>query len=112
MQSFRILRVNVCDNLSVVRVSMAKLTKSIRFGLNTSLFERVRTEAKQRNISVSELIRQAIQRFLSEESQRRRILGVNADKPRNLLNTPLAPWSPAERQFADEVLQRHFDEDR
>ena len=89
-----------------------KLTKFIRFGLTASLFERVGQEAKQRKLSVSELVRQALERFLNEEKQRRRILGVQVDQPRSLLHTPLVHWSPAEEQFAHEVIQRHFDEDR
>jgi Ribbon-helix-helix protein, copG family len=89
-----------------------KLTKFIRFALTPSLFDHVRQEAKQRNISVSELIRRALWRYLSEERQRRRILGVHADHPRSLLATPLVNWTPEEERFANEVIQRHFDEDR
>jgi len=29
-----------------------------------------------------------------------------------LLTSPLVAWSPAEEQFAHQVIQKHFDEDR
>jgi hypothetical protein len=89
-----------------------KFTKFIRFALTASLFNQVHKEAKQRKISASELIRRALERYLDEENQRRRILGVPSAQPVNLLTTPLGYWTPAEKEFAHEVLQRHFDEDR
>lgn len=88
-----------------------KFTKFIRFALTPSLFDQVRREAKQRRISASELVRSALDRYLNEENQRRQILGVNSAHV-NLLNTPLVHWTPSEEQFAHEVIQRHFDEDR
>ena len=94
---------------------MAKFIKFIRFGLTTNLFERIRAEAQQQKISVSELIRHAVDRYLGESKERRRILGRHADidpKKLNLLNSPLVAWTLAEEQFAHQVIQQHFDEDR
>jgi hypothetical protein len=94
---------------------MAKLTELIRFALTPDLFKRIRKEAQQQKITVSELIRRAIERYLGESSERRKILGRHADldpKALNLLTSPLVAWSPAEEQFAHQVIQKHFDEDR
>jgi hypothetical protein len=91
---------------------MAIFTKYIRLGLTATILERIRAEAKQRKISLNELVRRALERYLNEESQRRRILGVYADAPLHLVNSPLVHWSPTEEQFAHQVIQRHFDEDR
>ena len=41
-------------------VSMAKFTELIRFALTPGLFKRIRAEAQQQEISVSELIRRAV----------------------------------------------------
>ena len=63
---------------------------------------------------VSELVRRAAERYVGESNERRRI-GTHADidpKKLNLLNSPLVAWSLAEEQFAHQVIQRHFDEDR
>jgi hypothetical protein len=94
---------------------MAKLTELIRFALTPELFRRIREEAQQQKISASELIRRAVERYLDESNERRRILGRHADidpKKLDLLTSPLVAWSPAEEQFAHQVIQRHFDEDR
>jgi Arc/MetJ-type ribon-helix-helix transcriptional regulator len=76
-----------------------KFNKFIRFALTASLFDQVHKEAKQRKISASELIRRALERYLYEDDQRRRILGVPPAHPLSLLNTPLGYWTPAEEEF-------------
>jgi hypothetical protein len=79
------------------------------------LFRRIRKEAQQQKISVSELIRRAIERYLGESGERRKILGRHADidpKKFNLLTSPLVAWTASEEQYAHQVIQRHFDEDR
>jgi Arc/MetJ-type ribon-helix-helix transcriptional regulator len=76
-----------------------EFTKFIRFALTASLFDQVHKEAKQRKISASELIRRALERYLYEDDQRRRILGVPPAHPLSLLNTPLGYWTPAEEEF-------------
>jgi hypothetical protein len=82
--------------------------------LTPGFFKRIRVEAQQQNISVSELVRRAVERYLGETNERRRILGSHADidpKKLNLLTSPSVTWSPEER-FAHQVIQQHFDEDR
>ena len=94
---------------------MANFTALVRFALTPALFKRIRAEAQQQKISVSELIRRAVERYLGESNERRRILGRHADldpKKLDLLTSPLVAWSPAEEQFAHQVIQKHFDEDR
>jgi len=94
---------------------MAKLTELIRFALTPELFRRIHKEAQQQKISVSELVRRAVERYLRESNERRRILGRHADidpKKLNSLNSPLVAWTATEEQFAHQVIQRHFDEDR
>jgi hypothetical protein len=54
-------------------------------------------------------------RKILHDDERRRILGRHADldpKKLDLLTSPLVAWSPAEEQFAHQVIQKHFDEDR
>src|ERR1700693_696437 len=95
--------------------SMAKLTELIRFALTPELFRRIHKEAQQQKISVSELVRRAVERYLRESNERRRILGRHADidpKKLNSLNSPLVAWTATEEQFAHQVIQRHCDEDR
>jgi hypothetical protein len=53
-------------------------------------------------------------RKILHDDERRRILGRHADldpKKLDLLTSPLVAWSPAEEQFAHQVIQKHFDED-
>jgi hypothetical protein len=73
------------------------ITKFIRLGLTPELSEKIRAEAKRRKISISALIRVAVKQHLSASS---------------LLTTPIVEWTSAEKEYADRVLQEHFDEDR
>jgi hypothetical protein len=93
---------------------MAKFNQSIRFGLTSDLLKRIRAVAREQNVSVSELVRKAVESYLRGLSEWRRIVGKHAGKPNraNLLDTPLVIWNPGEKEFADEVLRTHFDEDR
>jgi len=90
---------------------MAKITKSIRLGL--TLLGQVRNEAKRQNISIVELIRIAVERHLGELNQRRVATGYAEDRSKKIdLSKPVVSWTRAEKEFADRVIQQHFDEDR
>jgi hypothetical protein len=91
---------------------VAKFSKSIRLNLTSEMFEKVRAEAKHSGISASALIRDAIQRSLSELTALRRTSPVPRRKPGSLLEHPLVDWTRAERQFADEVMRVFREEDR
>jgi hypothetical protein len=77
---------------------MAKFTKSIKVGLTPELLEKTRTAAQQKGDSISGLIRTALEKYLT--------------KATSLLDTPLVEWTPAEKEYADKMIQDHFDEDR
>jgi hypothetical protein len=73
------------------------ITKFIRLGLTPELSEEIRAEAKRRNISISALVRAAVKQYIGGSS---------------LLTTPIVSWTSVEKEYADRVLQAHFDEDR
>jgi hypothetical protein len=93
---------------------MAKFTKSIRFGLTPWLFRRIRAEAKRQKVSVNELVRTAMETHLGELIWQRVEARQPEAKPKkpSLLDTPVVIWSPAEQEYAEKSIQRHFDEDR
>jgi hypothetical protein len=93
--------------------NMAKITKSIRLGLTPNLLEEARTGARQQKISVNALIRAALQQYLNELNQKR-VESSRAEKPKGirLLDMPLVSWTQAEKEFADRVIKKHFEEDR
>jgi hypothetical protein len=92
---------------------MATFSKSIRLNLTSEMFEKVRAEAKHSGISASALIRDAIQRSLSELTVLRSGTSpVPRLKSRSLLEHPLVDWTPVEKQFADEVMRVFREEDR
>ena len=59
---------------------MAKFTKSIRFGLTPRLLSLIRTAAQKQNVSVSELVRTAVGRYLGDLGQQ-----PSRSGPRNIL---------------------------
>ena len=75
---------------------MSIITKFVRFGLSAELFGIVRMEARRQKISVSELIRRALKQY------------INGARLQQFTVT----WTRAEEEYADKVLQEHFDEDR
>ena len=79
---------------------MAKFTKSIRLALTPELLEKTRTAAQQHGDSISALVRTALEKYLTKP------------KATSLLDEPVVLWSPAEKEYADKVLQEHFEEDR
>jgi hypothetical protein len=85
------------------------MAKFIQFSLTPALFVQIRAKAKQQNLSVSELVRKAIRYYLSGSRLER--IGVTStdDMPKS---TSKFYWTQAEKEYADSVIQQHFDEDR
>lgn len=84
----------------------------IRLGL--MLFRRIRAEAKLQKTSVTRFVHTAIERYL-DELAKQKIAAKDTGKLKEvslILETSVALWTQAEKEFADEVIQRHFDEDR
>jgi hypothetical protein len=95
---------------------MAKFTKRIQFGLTPWLWRRRREEAQQQKVSVNKLVRTALALGKHLEANwsgkgRGRQPEAKSREP-SLLDTPVVLWSPAEKDLADQVIQKHFDEDR
>ncbi len=92
---------------------MPKLLKSIRFGLTPWLFNRLRKEAQRQNVSMSALVRTAVARHLGELVWKR-VEATGTEKPPwpKAVHPPFVFRNEAERQYAEMVLQQHFDEDR
>jgi hypothetical protein len=57
------------------------------------------------------LIRIAVEKHLGELKQRR-IATTRAEPKKIDLGEPVAFWTRGEEEFADKVIQHHFDEDR
>ena len=91
---------------------MAKFTKSVQVSLTPEMFAKIRAEAERHNVSVSALIRDAIQHRHDMEAVRFAIDLVPRRKSSvSLLDTPLVP--PTESlQLADEVMRVFREEDR
>ena len=93
---------------------MAKITKFLRLGLTPELLDETRNEAKRQKVSVSALIRTALQKHLGELNQRRLVASDVEDKPKraSLLDTPVVFWTRAEEETADRVMRIFREEDR
>ena len=92
---------------------MARITERTRLGLR--LVKRIRAEAKLQKTSVIRFVRTAIERYLDELAKQKIAANNTAGKPKQvslILETSVVLWTQAEKEFADEVIQRHFDEDR
>jgi hypothetical protein len=92
---------------------MARITERIRLALK--LVKRIEAEAKLQKTSVTRFVRTAVERYLDELAKRKISTKGAAGKPKEvglILETPVALWTQAEKEFADKVIQRHFDEDR
>jgi hypothetical protein len=85
------------------------MAKYILFGLTPQLFGQIRTHAKEQKISVSELVRKALRYYLSGS----RLVPISRtstdDMPKSASEFF---WTQAEKEYADSVIQKHFDEDR
>ena len=92
---------------------MARITGRIRLGL--ILVKRIRAEAKLQKTSVTRFVRTAVERYLDELAKQKIAAKDTPGKPREvslILEAPVTLWTQAEKEFADKVIQRHFDEDR
>ena len=79
---------------------MAKITKSIRLVLakiTKPLVASIRTRASNPSIFPPSIFRRTAEKQVDEL---------------DLQKIPGEPWTRAEKKFADEVIQRFFDEDR
>jgi hypothetical protein len=100
-------------------VAIVKFTKRIQFALTPWLFKRIRKEAQQQKVSVSNLVRTAVEKHLGELIWRR-IETINVEKPTptekpkraSLLDTPVVQWTPEEEETAYKAMQlfRNHDE--
>jgi hypothetical protein len=87
--------------------------KYILLSLGPTLYKDMRSVAKRRHVSVSTLIRIAVNRYLLASTEAR--LAATPDprtNPHSLSNQPLVNWIAAERMLADQALQIHFEADR
>jgi hypothetical protein len=98
---------------------MAKFTKSVRFGLTPGLLWRIRTAAQKQQVSVSELVRTAVARYLGDLSEQFSSQHPPEPEPRKrssfgvpLLDTPLVNWTREEEEAAHRAMQlfRNHDE--
>jgi hypothetical protein len=85
--------------------------RSFNLIVTSGLLDEIRDAAKQHKISVAQWVRAAIHRHLIESYK---LNNVSKQKPEiiNLVDVPVARWSRAEQEFADSVIQQHFEEDR
>jgi|SoimicMinimDraft_4_1059732.scaffolds.fasta_scaffold133474_1 hypothetical protein len=92
---------------------MAKFTKSVRFGLAPWLWRRLRIQAQEQEVSVSELVRAAVEKHLGELTLQKveaRQAEVKLPKP-SLLHTPVVRWTPEEEQAAHRAMQLFINHD-
>ena len=105
-----------CDGvyiISYMSFDIARITERIRLALK--LVKRIEAEAKLQNTSVTRFVRTAVERYLDELAKHKISANNTAGKPKQeslMLETPIVLWTQAEKEFADKVIQRHFDEDR
>lgn len=83
------------------------MAKFILFGLTPQLFGEIRAHAKEQKVSVSELVRKALRYYLSGSRLER--IGMTDHMPKSASKFF---WTQAEKEHADSVIQKHFDEDR
>jgi hypothetical protein len=92
---------------------MAKFTKSVRFGLTPWLWRRLRVQAQEQRVSVSELVRTAVEKHLGELIWQRvetRQAEANLPKP-SVVGTPVVRWTPEEEQTAHRAMQLFINHD-
>ena len=92
---------------------MARITERIRLALK--LVKRIEAEAKLQKTSVTRFVRTAVERYLDELAKQKIAVNNTAGKPKEvslILETSVTLWTQAEKDFADKVIQQHFDEDR
>ncbi len=92
---------------------MAKFSKSVRFGLTPWLWRRLRMQAQEQNVSVSELVRTAVEKHLGELIwQKVEARRPEAESPNpTVLNTPVVRWTPEEEQAAHRAMQLFINHD-
>jgi hypothetical protein len=83
------------------------MAKFILFGVTPQLFGEIRAHANQQKISVSELVRNAVRYYLNGSRLER--IRMTSDMPKSASKFY---WTQAEKEYADSVIQQHFDEDR
>ena len=85
------------------------MAKYILLGFTTNLFDQIRAQAREQNVSVSELIHRAVRYYLSGSRLEQIDKASTDDMPKS---TSKFYWTQAEKEYADSVIQKHFDEDR
>jgi len=92
---------------------MTRITDRIR--LTLKLVKQIEAEAKLQKTSVTRFVRTAVERYLDELAKQKIAANNTPGKPKQvslILETPVTLWTQAEKEFADKVIQQHFDEDR
>ena len=97
---------------------MAKFSKSVRFGLAPGLLWRIRSAAQKQQVSVSELVRTAVARYLGdlgEQFPTQQPAEAEPSKPSSFgvpsLDMPLVRWTPEEEQSAHRAMQLFINHD-
>jgi len=92
---------------------MVKFSKSVRFGLTPWLWRRLRTQAQNQKVSVSELVRTAVEKHLDVliwQTVEPRKPEVTLPKP-SLLNIPVTSWTREEEEAAHRAMQLFINHD-
>lgn len=93
--------------------AIVKFTERIQFALTPWLFKRIRKEARQQKVSVSKLVRTAVEKHLGELVWQRveaRQPEAKSRKP-SLLDTPVVHWTREEEETAHRAMQLFLNHD-
>jgi hypothetical protein len=80
----------------------------ILLGFTPAMFSEIRAQAKAQKLSVTELIRRAVQYYLSGSRLALISRTSTDDMPKSASEFF---WTQAEKEYADSVIQKHFDDD-
>lgn len=81
---------------------MAKFTKRIQLALTPEMSALIRRAAQQQKVSVCELVRVAVARYLGD---------LGEQKQPSLLDTPVVLWTREEEETADRAMKLFLNHD-
>ena len=92
---------------------MAKFSKSVRFGLTPWLWRRLRVQAQEQKVSISEVVHIAVEKHLGELIwQRVEARQTEAELPKaSLLDIPVVNWTREEEEAAHRAMQLFINHD-